>query len=170
MTSQLTMHHDLAWQYSLAVFWILTFTQNLQVVAQVQQNDRQQPLVWAKYGVIIVTVAPLDSDTLPSPPLPSSLIPSQFLHIVMALHLNPVSLQITKNLEHTVLLIWVAKKIFLILFTFFFLNSPSRMGTENPKYIPFYLWQLVLGMQSYWKAKSLVHMAKEWWTPQSRGK
>lgn len=66
------MCHDLPWQYSLAVFWILTFTQNLQAVAQVQQNDRQQPLVWAKYGVIIVTVAPLDSCIPPllAPPLP----------------------------------------------------------------------------------------------------
>lgn len=133
------MYHDLAWQYFLAVFWILTFTQNLQVVTQVQQNDRQKPLVWAKYGVIIVTVAPLESGIPPVPsppvpslPLPSPLIPSQFLHIVMAVHLNPVSLQITKNLEHTLLLTWVAKKIFLILFTFFF-KQPLQNGNRKSK-------------------------------------
>lgn len=88
------MYCYLAWQYSLAVSCILTFTQNLQVVAQVQPNDRQQPLTRAKYVVIIVMVAP---NRLLQSPSPTT------TNIILEVHLGPVNLLITKNLEHIVL-------------------------------------------------------------------
>lgn len=56
----------------------------------------------------------------------------------MAFHLNTVSLQITKNLKHTVLLTWVATKIFSILFTFFKTAPPEWEQKIQNTYLSIY--------------------------------
>lgn len=128
------------WNYSLALFCIWTFPHNSQVAVKVHQNDKWQIFILRQRTTdtyIKTSVTPHWGFCIS---LPSNHV---FAALVGPRRPCPSALYRPWNVAQ-----YFGSLTYEVVVLVYFWNSPTRMGTKNPKYIPVYLWQLVLGMQS----------------------